>query len=80
MSEGEGSELHRELSAALNRVSAENGSDTPDFVLAQYLIGCLAAFDHAVRARERWHGGVAPRAWDGGKREDGPAPGGCDCV
>jgi hypothetical protein len=30
--------LRDELSAALNRYSAENGSDTPDFILAEYLL------------------------------------------
>jgi len=33
----------------------ENASDTPDFILAQYLSDCLAAFDKAVRERERWY-------------------------
>jgi hypothetical protein len=38
------------------RASAENGSNTPDFILAQYLTSCLAAFDEAVNAREKWYG------------------------
>lgn len=41
---------------AINSVSAENGSDTPDFILAQFLIGCLNVFDNAVRKREDWYG------------------------
>lgn len=45
-----------ELEALINRFSLENGSDTPDFVLAEYLQASLAAFDAAVRARERWSG------------------------
>jgi len=40
----------------LNRFSAENGSDTPDFLLARYLLGCLAAWNTGVRAREQWYG------------------------
>jgi len=32
-----------EIEQAINRNSKENGSDTPDFILAQYLIDCLAA-------------------------------------
>lgn len=47
-------EFARELAGLLNRYSAENGSDTPDHVLADYLIRCLAAYDGAVRRRERW--------------------------
>ena len=48
-------DLTDELQDALNRHSAENGSDTPDFILAQFLVGCLAAWDEAVRERERWY-------------------------
>lgn len=44
-----------ELIALLNRASLENGSDTPDFILAQYLIDCLIAFDRAVVARSNWY-------------------------
>jgi hypothetical protein len=50
------SKLHEEIRAAINRSSAENGSDTPDFILAEYLLGCLAAYDKAVTAREKWYG------------------------
>lgn len=48
--------LIHELSAVLNRASAENGSNTPDFILASYLMDCLAAFDKSVNAREAWYG------------------------
>jgi len=47
--------LEKELSALLNSVSAENGSNTPDFILAQYLISCLNNFNRAVLSREAWH-------------------------
>ena len=45
-----------ELSSLINRYSKENGSDTPDFILAEYLQGCLENFDRIVRSRETWHG------------------------
>jgi hypothetical protein len=45
-----------ELSALLNQHCLENGSNTPDFVLAQYLCGCLDNFNIASRRRERWYG------------------------
>ncbi len=35
----------------LNCASMENGSDTPDFILARYLAECLEVFDRAVSAR-----------------------------
>jgi len=40
-----------ELESLINRHSMENGSDTPDYILAAYLKRCLDAFDDAVRAR-----------------------------
>lgn len=52
----ENSKLQRELSAVLNRASRENLSNTPDFILAEYLLNCLEAFELATRARVRWHG------------------------
>jgi len=45
-----------ELISLLNRHSMENGSDTPDFVLAAYLHRALEAFDIAVGERENWYG------------------------
>lgn len=52
--------LAQDIAAALNRASRENESDTPDFILAEYLLGCLAAFETATRARERWRGDDVP--------------------
>lgn len=48
--------LESELRSVLNSYSAENSSDTPDFILAEYITGCLDAFNQAVRAREKWYG------------------------
>jgi hypothetical protein len=49
-------QFHRELSSLLNRYSKENGSNTPDFLLASYLTGCLHTFNSIVNAREEWYG------------------------
>jgi hypothetical protein len=49
-------QLRTDIEQAINRHSAENGSDTPDFILAEYLTDCLAAFDKATRARDAWYG------------------------
>lgn len=46
------SELEKDIAALLNKHSAENNSNTPDFILAQFLSGCLASFDTAVQQRE----------------------------
>lgn len=48
-------ELRSAIEKEINKYSAENGSGTPDFILAQYLIDCLAAFDKATKARESWY-------------------------
>lgn len=48
--------FYGELKALINKYSKENGSDTPDFVLTNYLLGCLEAFDSAVKVRESWLG------------------------
>ena len=40
----------------INRYSMENGSDTPDFVLAKYLEGCLTLLDEATNRRKKWYG------------------------
>jgi hypothetical protein len=52
----EPSTLADDLRALLNMHSAENASNTPDFILAEYLMACLSAFDTASRHRERWYG------------------------
>ena len=49
-------QLVKDIADVLNRHSAENGSDTPDFILAEYLEKCLWAYDTTVTAREKWFG------------------------
>lgn len=44
------------LRRVINRFSQENGSDTPDFILAQFLIDTLTAWNVATRRRETWYG------------------------
>ena len=43
----------KELEALINKHSMENGSDTPDYVLADFLLDCLKAFDKATMARDK---------------------------
>lgn len=49
-------ELNTEIRSVLNKHCAENGSNTPDFILADYLLACLDAFEMASNRRERWYG------------------------
>lgn len=44
-----------ELETLINRHSMENGSNTPDFILATFMAECLASFDLATRSREAWY-------------------------
>lgn len=66
-------DLAQEIAKVLNRASAENGSDTPDFVLAGFLLQCLHAFDGAMAARKQWYGDAAqahPKAGRAQARSD----------
>lgn len=47
------------LTNLINRYSMENGSNTPDYILAKYLCECLDNYDNIVRTREMWWG----RSW-----------------
>jgi len=49
--------FQEELRALINKYSLENGSNTPDFILAAFLENVLTDWNHAVRARERWFEG-----------------------
>ena len=50
------SKFEKKLESLLNECSMENGSNTPDFILAKYLQDCLTAFNTALQSRERWYG------------------------
>lgn len=52
----EGHDFYEELRALINKHSKENGSGTPDHILAEYLIGCLDVFDNTIKARANWRG------------------------
>ena len=51
------------LSGFLNSHNMENFSDTPDYILAQYLSDCLNAFDSAVLLRRNWHSKEDTENW-----------------
>ena len=59
-------EFRQELESLLNRNSMENGSDTPDFLLAEFLVIQLNTWDQFVQRREQWHGREIPNATLGG--------------
>lgn len=45
-----------DLQELINKYSKENESNTPDFILAEYLVDCLNTFDKVSKAREHWYG------------------------
>ena len=57
--------FEEELTALINSCSQENGSNTPDFILAQYVRGCLAAYNEAVKRRDNWYDIKPAPGWKG---------------
>ncbi len=49
-------EFVKAISEVVNRYSIENGSNTPDFILADYIADVVDAWNEAVRRREAWYG------------------------
>ena len=49
-------ELEMEVEGAINRASRENDSNTPDWILAGFMMRCLDAFELASNKREVWYG------------------------
>lgn len=50
--------LSGDLQALLNGYSMENESNTPDYILAEYMLDCLAAYNKAVLKRATWYGRI----------------------
>ena len=44
------------LKRLINEFSVENESDTPDFILAEYIRDALNAYNAATYRRDAWHG------------------------
>lgn len=49
-------DFYEELKRLINRHCRENESDTPDYILAQFLNSCLYIFERNVKERDRWYG------------------------
>ena len=60
----EESRFEKKLEGIINATSQENASNTPDFILAQFMNGCLQVFNTTVQQRENWYG-RDPRPTDG---------------
>ena len=47
--------FYLELEQLINKYSMENNSDTPDFLLADYLMECLEVYSHAIKNRDTYY-------------------------
>ena len=50
------SNLLAKLEDLINGESRENDSNTPDFLLAEFMVKCLSAFELTSNRREVWYG------------------------
>jgi len=51
-------QFQNELTKLINRHSLENESNTPDYILSDYLVRCLKNFNEASVHRVDWHGSI----------------------
>ena len=61
-------DLVEQFRAMINKLSIETGSNTPDWILAEYLVECLKAYEAASNRRESWYGYTMEPGQDGPKR------------
>ena len=50
------SNLRKDIEEVINNLRLEDKCNTPDFILAEYLVDCLETFDKAINKREKWYG------------------------
>ena len=48
-------EFEKELARVINKAGRENESNTPDFILAQFMKASLDAFNTATQVRDTWY-------------------------
>jgi len=65
--------FEEEICSVINRYSQENLSNTPDFILAMYLMDAMNAFDTAVNRREEWYDRKIPSSDGAPPKEEGIA-------
>jgi hypothetical protein len=46
--------FEEKLKGLINEYCKENDSSTPDFILANYLKGCLNLYNDTIQARDKW--------------------------
>lgn len=48
-------ELTEELASLLNRHNVDNWANTPDYILAEHLMGCLRQYRATLETNRQWH-------------------------
>lgn len=51
------SSFEKELQFLINKYSQESKSNTPDFILVEYVKNSIENFHRATRLRDNWYGG-----------------------
>lgn len=46
--------FREDIQRVINKHSKENESNTPDFILANYVQDCLYCYETAIIARDKW--------------------------
>lgn len=49
-------DFQNRLKDLINEFNIEDGSNTPDFILAEYLVNCLRAYETIHKSNEDWYG------------------------
>lgn len=47
--------FQKSLETLINRFSKESDSNTPDYMLASFLMGCLENWNRHIGERDKWH-------------------------
>ena len=50
-------EIVRDLAKVVNKYSLEQESQTPDYILAEYMLKSLSDLNRLMRDRDYWYGG-----------------------
>lgn len=48
--------FRKELTSLINKYCKENESDTPDFLLAEYIDDMVEVYTSVIRKRDKWFG------------------------
>lgn len=66
--------IQHELSSAVNHSSMENGSNTPDWIIGEFLTTMIGALDRAILQRDKWYGRMNAPGQSSEPEPEGPNP------